>query len=78
MIFIGCFYVGRGFRKMADLKRIACGAIDSAAEELHALSDAIWNHPELGFHETHAHEVITKFLIDKGFQASNMFYTYVL
>ena len=59
---------------MDDLKQIACDAIDGAAEELHGLSDAIWNHPELGFKEIHAHEVLTKYLLDKGFQASLFHY----
>lgn len=55
---------------MEGLKQVACDAIDRAAEDLHELSDAIWNRPELGFKETYAHEVLTKFLIDRGFQAS--------
>ena len=58
---------------MEGLKQVACDAIDRAAEELHRLSDAIWNHPELGFKETHAHEVLTKFLVDKGFQVSHAY-----
>jgi metal-dependent amidase/aminoacylase/carboxypeptidase family protein len=45
---------------MADastLKKIACDAIDAAAGELHALSQDIWEHPELNFQEKHAHDV---------------------
>ena len=53
---------------MADLKLIACDAIDVAADDLHALSDDIWNHPELGLSETHAHQVLTGFLDQRGFQ----------
>ena len=58
---------------MADLKKIACNAIEEAASELHALSDDIWNHPELGFQEKHAHDVLTQFLKDKGLQASFLY-----
>ena len=53
---------------MSDLKKVACDAIDAAADELQALSDDIWNHPELGLSETHAHQVLTRFLDQHGFQ----------
>ena len=55
---------------MDDLKKIACDAIDGAAADLHRLSDDIWKHPELGFQEIYAHEVLTQFLTEQGFQAS--------
>lgn len=58
---------------MADLKKIACNAIEEAASELHALSDDIWNHPELGFQEKHAHDVLTQFLKDKGLQVEESY-----
>ena len=52
---------------------IACDAIDLAAADLHALSDDIWNNPELGLSETHAHEVLTRFLDQRGFQVFSRF-----
>ena len=55
---------------MEELKKVACDAIDNAAAELHKLSDDIWNHPELGFQEKYAHQVLTQFLVKQGFQAS--------
>ncbi len=44
--------------------------IDSHAEKLHELSEDIWNHPELGYEETRAHDTLTKFLEQHGFQVS--------
>lgn len=51
-----------------ELKKIACDAIDSAAVELHRLSDDIWQHPELGNKEYYAHALLTDFLEKHGFQ----------
>jgi len=56
----------------ADLKRLACEAIDAAATDLVALSTDIWNHPELGFKEKHAHKVLTDFLEKYGFQVRSI------
>ena len=51
----------------SDLYKLASGAIDAASLELHQLSDAIWQKPELGFSEVEAHKNITDFLEKKGF-----------
>jgi metal-dependent amidase/aminoacylase/carboxypeptidase family protein len=45
---------------MADtetLKKVACDAIDKAAEELNEVSQEIWKHPELYWEEKYAHQV---------------------
>ncbi|PVD27947.1 hypothetical protein C0Q70_10523 [Pomacea canaliculata] len=58
---------------MADLKKVARDRIDQHAEELHALSQAIWRTPELNFQEHFAHTLLTKFLEEKGFQVERSF-----
>ena len=40
-----------------QLKQTAFEAIDSCRDELHQLSQQIWDTPELGFNEHHAHQV---------------------
>ena len=40
-----------------QLKQTACQAIDSCRDELHELSQQIWDTPELFFEEHHAHQV---------------------
>lgn len=52
---------------MADLKQVACSAIDKQAEDLSLLSKEIWDHPELNFNEVYSHDYLTKFLEDRGF-----------
>ena len=59
---------------MADLKKKACDAIDSVAFDLHKLSDDIWNHPELALKETRAHETLTDFLTQQGFEVKLLNY----
>lgn len=46
---------------MADLKQVACSAIDKQAEDLSLLSKEIWDHPELNFNEVYSHDYLTKF-----------------
>lgn len=58
-----------------ELKRTACSAIDSCASELEGISSDIWNHPELGHEERHAHSVLTAFLEKHGFQ---VYYNYIM
>ena len=56
---------------MADfLKEAACKAIESRSEELHLLSMDIWNNPELMFQEFKAHDRITNYLEQQGFQVT--------
>lgn len=52
---------------MADLKQVACSAIDNQAEDLSILSKEIWDHPELNLNEVYSHDYLTKFLEDRGF-----------
>ena len=42
---------------VSSLKKVACDAIDAAADELHKVSEEIWENPELCFKEKHAHAV---------------------
>lgn len=56
-----------------QLKKIACDAIDSTADELRQISDDIWQHPELGNEEFYAHDVLTKFLEKHGFQTERSY-----
>jgi metal-dependent amidase/aminoacylase/carboxypeptidase family protein len=50
---------------MDDIKAAACKAIDDHADELNALSQEIWNNPELAFQEHHSHDVLSEFLQTK-------------
>ena len=50
-----------------QLKRAACAAIESAGGDLNELSQELWKHPELMFEEHHAHQTLTEFLKNKGF-----------
>ena len=56
-----------------DLKSAASSAIDKEREELRTLSDVIWRHPELGFQEHKACEVLTAFLKKRGFSVTHNF-----
>lgn len=49
-------------------KQAALAAIDAVASELCALSDAIWDQPELGFQEFHAARLQCDMLKSLGFQ----------
>ena len=49
------------------LKKVACEAIDKAADDLNALSQDIWNHPELCFEEKYSHDALCNFLEKYGF-----------
>ena len=56
-----------------ELKRVACSAIDDAAQMLHQIADSIFSHPELAFQEHHAHEVLTNFLENSGFSVERSY-----
>ena len=58
---------------MADLKETASAAVQAAKGELKELSGEIWEHPELGFEEHKAHELLTRFLEQKGFKVERSF-----
>ena len=45
-------------------------AIDSSSEALNEISQKIWENPELGYEETHAHATLTSFFEKEGFQVS--------
>ena len=49
-------------------KQQALTAIDRARQDLCALSDAIWDHPEVGYHETFAAQSFCDFLTREGFR----------
>lgn len=50
------------------MEKIACERIDSASEELNAISQDLWSNPELAFEEHHAHDLLTAFLEKEGFE----------
>lgn len=52
---------------MSAIGDVACAAIDDSAGALHALSDDIWEHPELNYEERYAHDALTNFLELHGF-----------
>ncbi|XP_065832974.1 xaa-Arg dipeptidase-like [Oscarella lobularis] len=52
---------------MDELYSFACRAIDDWAPKLRDVSHEIWLHPELVFEEHFAHDALTKFLEDAGF-----------
>ncbi|KAL4226517.1 hypothetical protein ACF0H5_014502 [Mactra antiquata] len=58
---------------MDEMREIACNTIDQQSEELKALSMSIWNMPELGFNEFHAHSVLTEYLLTAGFHVEKSF-----
>ena len=49
-------------------KQQALEAIDRERGALEALSDAIWDHPEVGYRETFAADALCAFLEQNGFQ----------
>jgi metal-dependent amidase/aminoacylase/carboxypeptidase family protein len=57
----------------AKLKQVACEAIDTLMPQLKALSQDIWNHPELCFEERYAHEKVTNFLEQNGFSVERSY-----
>ncbi|XP_040065534.2 peptidase M20 domain-containing protein 2-like [Ixodes scapularis] len=53
---------------MNSLEALVEKAVDSRRIELHALSDYLWRNPELALKEFKAHERLTEFLENQGFQ----------
>ena len=51
----------------AELKKVACAAIDTASDDLNQLSQDLWNNPELAFQEKYAHERLCTFLQNYDF-----------
>ncbi|XP_060069256.1 peptidase M20 domain-containing protein 2-like [Ylistrum balloti] len=54
--------------EIQQLKHLVEQTIDKAAEDLNELSQQIWSHPETADKEVFAHETLTKFLEDHGFE----------
>jgi Xaa-Arg dipeptidase len=57
-----------GLGDIEQARATAVAAIDAADGELRDLSLDIHSHPELAYEEVHAHEVLTAFLEERGFQ----------
>lgn len=55
------------------MEKIACERIDSASEELNAISQDLWSNPELAFEEHHAHDLLTAFLEKEGFEVQRQY-----
>ena len=52
---------------MDDLKTTVNKTIDAVKEELKTISKSIFDHPELGYEEHYAHNLLSEFLSKKGF-----------
>ena len=52
------------------LKQKAKEAIDIYSADLYGLNKTIWEKPELCFKERHAHDQLTKFLAERGFDVT--------
>ena len=57
-----------------DLKDRACAVVDDIGDELVAISHDIWEHPELGFGEHHAHEALCSSLEAHGLHTTRSAY----
>jgi len=57
-----------GLSDIEQARATAVAAIDAADGELRDLSLDIHSHPELAYEEVHAHEVLTAFLEERGFE----------
>ena len=58
---------------MSSLKEVASSSIDNSKDDLRQLSNEIWMHPELGYEEYKAHDLLTNFLEKKGFTVERSF-----
>ncbi|XP_071815130.1 xaa-Arg dipeptidase-like isoform X2 [Apostichopus japonicus] len=56
-----------------SMKDEAKTRIDNAAAELNALSHDLWSHPENPYNEVHAHDLLTTFLENDGFEVERNF-----
>ncbi|CAH3149965.1 unnamed protein product [Porites evermanni] len=55
---------------LRNLKDVALRTIEGFAPELYQLNQQIWRKPELCYQEKYAHEVLTTFFKDKGFEVT--------
>ncbi len=55
---------------LRSLKQVALRTIDKFAPELYQLNQKIWRKPELGYGEKYAHEFLTAFFDEKGFDVT--------
>ena len=55
---------------LRNLKQVALRAIDGYSSELYQLNQKIWKTPELGYQEKYAHEILTAFFEEKGFEVT--------
>ena len=56
--------------RLRNLKKVALRAIERYSAELYQLNQKIWKTPELGYQEKYAHEVLTTFFEEKGFEVT--------
>ncbi|KAF9739276.1 hypothetical protein PMIN06_007374 [Paraphaeosphaeria minitans] len=57
-----------------ELAEKVFAAIDKQDEGLRTINKEIWENPELGFKEVHAHKILTDFLEDQGFKVTRSAY----
>ena len=55
---------------LRGLKEVALRTIDNFAPELYNLNQKIWRNPELGYGEKYAHELLTAYFSEKGFDVT--------
>lgn len=53
---------------------VAVEIIDKHREKLNAVSQSIWENPELFYEEVHAHDLLSKALEDEGFEVQKHYY----
>jgi len=56
--------------QVTSLKQRAIEAINQRSSELYDLNKRIWENPELSFKETYAHDQLTEFLAERGFDVT--------
>ncbi len=55
------------------MEEVSLACIDGYKEELKALSEQIWKHPELCYEEHKAHALLTDYLESKGFEVTRQY-----
>ena len=68
-----CVTLQQLLNEMADivkLRGVACKTIDDSSAELNNIGQEIWRHPQQNFEEVFAHNLLTTFLKEKGFEVT--------
>ncbi|KAL3197973.1 hypothetical protein MRX96_044552 [Rhipicephalus microplus] len=57
----------------ADYSPAVCKAVDESASQLRQLSMDLWNNPELAFKEVKSHDLLTRFLEERGLKVQRKY-----